>query len=97
MGSILFTFMLEQQRRDWITQVIKIKNDRVLGVKLNMTRCFQYAIFIDKTANSSVSNVVFVNANAISVFVKIDIFEVGLSNGPPCLSSGEAANHPGLR
>lgn len=39
-GSILFTFMLEQQRRDWIARVIKIKNDGAVGVKLKMTKCF---------------------------------------------------------
>lgn len=94
---MLFTFMSEQQRRDWITQVIKIKNDRVSGVKLNMTRYFESPLFIEKSTHSSVSTVVFFNAKAISVFVKIDIPELGLREALHYFVPGNAANLPGLQ
>lgn len=77
--------------------MIKIKNDRVSGVKLNVTKCFEGPLFIEELTHSSVSVVFIFTAKAISVFVKIDIFEVGLCNGLHDFLPGTAANLPGLR
>ena len=80
MGSILFTFMLEQQRRNRVTRVIKIKNEGVLSVKLNMTRCFESRTFIEICKALIVFNTFLQGEKVISVFVKINSYGMGFCN-----------------